>query len=102
MLPWSQWLLKRGYSYFSEGIAGLGAAVMYLSIWAASQYYKLFSLDVGFIALIVVTASMAAVALGRNSQRIPLLSPFPLFLPPPPLPHGTPHHLLPSLYLLHP
>ena len=25
MLPWSQWLLSRGYSYFAEGIAGLGA-----------------------------------------------------------------------------
>jgi len=32
MLPWSQWLLKRGYSYFSEGIAGL-ARSDYLSIW---------------------------------------------------------------------
>src|SRR3989449_2642329 len=75
MLPWSHWLLQRGYSYFSEGIAGLGAAVMYLSIWAGCQYYKLFSLDVGFVAMIVVTAGMAAVALGRNSQRIALLSP---------------------------
>jgi uncharacterized membrane protein len=82
MLPWSQWLLKRGYSYFSEGIAGLGAAVMYLSIWAGCQYYKLFSLDVGFIAMIVVTAGMAAVALGRNSQRIAVLSLFGGFLTP--------------------
>jgi uncharacterized membrane protein len=82
MLPWSQWLLKRGYSYFSEGIAGLGAAVMYLSIWAGCQYYKLFSLDVGFFAMIVVTAGMGAVALGRNSQRIALLSLFGGFLTP--------------------
>src|SRR6266481_2837401 len=82
MLPWSQWLLKRGYSYFSEGIAGLGAAVMYLSIWAGCQYYKLFSLDVGFAAMIVITAGMAAVALGRNSQRIALLSLFGGFLTP--------------------
>ncbi len=82
MLPWSHWLLQRGYSYFSEGIAGLGAAVMYLSIWAGCQYYKLFSLDVGFVAMIVVTAGMAAVALGRNSQRIALLSLFGGFLTP--------------------
>jgi uncharacterized membrane protein len=82
MLPWSHWLLKRGYSYFSEGIAGLGAAVMYLSIWAGCQYYKLFSLDVGFYAMIVVTAGMGAVALGRNSQRIALLSLFGGFLTP--------------------
>jgi uncharacterized membrane protein len=74
MLPWSQWLLRRGYSYFSEGIAGLGAVVMYLSIWAGCQYYTLFSQDVGFYVMIVVTAGMAAVALGRDSQRIAVLS----------------------------
>ncbi len=82
MLPWSHWLLQRGYSYFSEGIAGLGAVVLYLSIWAGCQYYKLFSLDVGFAAMIVITAGMAAVALGRNSQRIALLSLFGGFLTP--------------------
>src|SRR4029077_15983083 len=74
MLPWSHWLLQRCYSYFSEGIAGLGAAVLYLSIWAGCQFYKLYSLDVGFLAMIVITGAMAAVALGRNSQRIALLS----------------------------
>ena len=74
MLPWSQWLLRRGYSYFSEGIAGLGAAVMYVSIWAGCQYYTLFSQSVGFYAMIVVTAGMGAIALGRDSQRIALLS----------------------------
>jgi uncharacterized membrane protein len=74
MLPWSQWLLRQGYSYFSEGIAGLGAAVMYLSLWAGCLYYTLYSRGVGFYAMMVVTAGMAAVALGRNSQRIALLS----------------------------
>ena len=74
MLPWSHWLLQRGYSYFSEGIAGLGAAVMYLSVWAGCQFYKLYSQDVGFYAMIVVTVGMAAVALGRNSERIAVLS----------------------------
>jgi len=74
MLPWSQWLLKRGYSYFSEGIAGLGATVLYLSIWVGWRYYVLFSQDVAFAAMIVITAVMAAVALGRDSQRIAVLS----------------------------
>ena len=82
MLPWSQWLLGRGYSYFSEGIAALGAAVLYLSIWAGCHYYTLFTRDVGFVAMIVVTSVMAAVALGRNSQRIALLSLFGGFLTP--------------------
>lgn len=74
MFPWSQWLLTRGYSYFSEGIAGLGAAVLYLSIWAGCRYYTLFSPDVGFYSMIVITAAIAAVSLGRDSQRIAVLS----------------------------
>jgi uncharacterized membrane protein len=100
MLPWSHWLLQRGYSYFSEGIAGLGAAVLYLSIWAGCQYYKLFSLDVGFAAMIVITAGMAAVALGRNSQRVALLSLFGGFLTPVLVSQGKDAQVVLFTYLL--
>jgi len=74
LLPWSHWLLGRGYAYFSEGIAALGEATLYVSVWAGCQYYSLYSRDVGFVAMIVITAVMAALALGRDSQRIALLS----------------------------
>jgi uncharacterized membrane protein len=74
MLPWSQWLLGRGYTYFSEGIAGLGEATLFLSVWAGCQYYTLYRRDVGFAAMIAITAVMAAVAIGRNSHRIAVLS----------------------------
>jgi uncharacterized membrane protein len=100
MLPWSHWLLKRGYSYFSEGIAGLGAAVMYLSIWAGCQFYTLYSQDVGFFAMIFVTASMAAVALGRDSQRIVLLSLVGGFLTPELVSTGKDHQAVLFSYLL--
>jgi uncharacterized membrane protein len=74
MLPWSQWLLGKGYSYFSEGIAALGQATLLASVWAGCRYYTLFSTEVGFAGMICVTAVMAALALGRNSERIALLS----------------------------
>ena len=74
LLPWSGWLLRRGYQYFSEGIAGLGAAVLYLSLWAGWHYYKLFTSGEAFVGMIVVTSAMAAVALGRDSQRVALLA----------------------------
>ncbi|HYA97517.1 MAG TPA: DUF2339 domain-containing protein [Methylomirabilota bacterium] len=74
MIPWSQWLLGRGYTYFSEGITGLGEAVLYTSVWAGWGYYNLYSQTTAFAAMIVVTAAIAAVALGRNSQRIAILS----------------------------
>ncbi|HWY42742.1 MAG TPA: DUF2339 domain-containing protein [Candidatus Sulfotelmatobacter sp.] len=73
MMPWSSWLLGRGYSYFSEGIVALGEATLFLSVWAGCQYYTLYSQDVGFFSMILITAAMAAIALGRDSQRIAVL-----------------------------
>jgi uncharacterized membrane protein len=48
LYPWSQHLLARGYKYFSEGIAGLGAAVLYLSLWAGWHYYHIFPQSTAF------------------------------------------------------
>ncbi len=100
MLPWSQWLLGRGYSYFSEGIAALGQATLLLSIWAGCRYYTLFSLDVGFAAMIGVTAVMAAVAIGRNSERIAVLSLIGGFLTPMLLSTGRDQEVALFVYLL--
>jgi uncharacterized membrane protein len=100
LLPWSQWLLGRGYSYFSEGIAALGQATMLLSIWAGCRYYTLFSLDIGFAAMIAVTAVMAAVAIGRNSERIAVLSLIGGFLTPALLSTGHDQEFALFTYLL--
>jgi uncharacterized membrane protein len=74
MFPLSDWLLHRGYRYFSEGITGLGSAVLYLSIWAGWHYYALFSQPAAFALMIVITGLTAAVAIGRNSERIAVLA----------------------------
>jgi uncharacterized membrane protein len=74
LYPWSQWLQGRGYKYFSEGIAGLGAAVLYLSLWAGWHYYLIFSQSTAFALMIVVTAAGIVVAVGRNSERIAFLA----------------------------
>jgi uncharacterized membrane protein len=74
LYPWSHHLLDRGYKYFSEGIAGLGAAVLYLSLWAGWHYYHIFPQDIAFMAMIAVTAVTLAVAVGRNSERIAFLA----------------------------
>ena len=74
LFPLSHWILGRGYQYFSEGIAGLGAAILYLSIWAGWHYYHLFPQSTAFAVMIVVTAATVAVALGRNSERIAVLA----------------------------
>ncbi len=74
LYPWSHRLLDRGYQYFSEGIAGLGAAVLYLSLWAGWHYYHIFSQSEAFALMIVVTAVTLVVAVGRNSERIAFLA----------------------------
>jgi len=82
MLPWSHWLLRRGYPYFSEGIAGLGQATLLLSLWAGCRYYTVFSREVGFAGMVLVTVIIATVALGHDSQRIAMLSMLGGFLTP--------------------
>ncbi len=74
LYPWSQRLLNKGYKYFSEGIAALGAAVLYVTLWAGWHYYQIFSQDTAFALMIVVTAATFVVAVGRNSERIALLA----------------------------
>jgi len=100
MLPWSQWLLARGYQYFSEGIAAFGAAVLYLSIWAGWHYYALFTQSVAFGSMIAVTAAMAIVALGRDSQRIAVLSLLGGFLTPAIVSTGKDQQVVLFIYLL--
>lgn len=74
LFPFSHRLLERGYRYFSEGIAGLGAAVLYLSLWAGWHYYQVFSQSTAFVLMIVVTIATTVVAVGRNSERIAILA----------------------------
>jgi uncharacterized membrane protein len=66
--------LRKGFVYFADGITGLGAAVLYLSLWAAGSYYTLISQAAAFVAMIVVTAAILAIAIGRNSQRVAIIA----------------------------
>ncbi len=74
LLVYSQWLLRRGYRYFSGGIAGLAAGVLYLSLYAAWSFYQLIPQPVAFAGMIVVTGTMIALALGRDSQPLAMLA----------------------------
>lgn len=74
LLVYSQWLLGRGYTYFSEGIAATGAGTLYLSLYAAWGFYRLVPQGVAFAGMLFVTAALVALAVGRDSQRIALLA----------------------------
>lgn len=70
----SQWLLAKGYHYFSEGITALGAGVLYLSLFAAWDFYQLIPQTAAFGGMVIVTAAVAALAWGRDSQRLAILA----------------------------
>lgn len=74
LVVYSQFLMRRGYLYFSEGIAGTGAGVLYLSLYAAWGFYQLVPQAVAFAGMVVVTAAFAAIAVGRQSQRLSILA----------------------------
>ena len=73
LVAYSQWLVLRGHRYLADGLTGLGGAVLYLTLYFGWNYYKLFPPVVAFAAMILVTAAMLAIAVGRDSQRIALL-----------------------------
>jgi len=74
LLVMSQRLLGKGYAYFSEGITALGGGVLFLSIFAAWDFYELIPQSAAFASLLVVTAALGALALGRNSERLAVLA----------------------------
>jgi uncharacterized membrane protein len=74
LLVYAQWLLVRGYEYLSEGLTGLGGAVLYLTLYFGWHYFKLFPQAVAFVAMILVTGALVAIAIGRDSQRVALLA----------------------------
>ena len=67
-------LIRRGYVFFADGLTGLGAVILYLSVWAGGLYYHLFSPTVAFAAMAAITGGMLAIAIGRNAQRVAIIA----------------------------
>jgi uncharacterized membrane protein len=74
LIIYSQWLFKKTYVYFSEGVAGLGAGVLFLSLYAAWSFYHLIPNLTAFGGMVAITAVLLGLALARDSQRIAVLA----------------------------
>lgn len=74
LFPLGQWILNKGYAFYSEGITALGAAILYLSVWAGWHYYHIFPQEYAFPMMIVITAVTATVAVTRHSERLAFLA----------------------------
>jgi uncharacterized membrane protein len=65
---WSERFRGHGYLVFSWSLKAIGAGTLYLSLWAGFQVYHLFSLAIGFVAMVLVTAAMTAISLSQNAE----------------------------------
>ncbi len=74
ILIYSQWLLRRGHVEFANRIAGLGGGVLYLSLFAGANHYRLFPLPLAFGGMAVVTATLVVIAVKRASQAMALVA----------------------------
>jgi len=70
----SESMFRRGWTYFSEGVTALGAGILYLSLYAAWNYYALLRTDVAFGGMAIVTAALIVLSLARQSQRLAILA----------------------------
>lgn len=93
LLAWSVRLDHAGYRYFADGIAGLGAAVLYLSIYAAWDFYHLVAQPLAFSGMVLVTAWLVQFAWRRQSRGLILLAYLSGLLIPALLSTGTDQHL---------
>src|SRR5688572_10936225 len=59
---------RRDVPYLSEGLAGLGLGVLYLSLWAAHVFYGLLGSTAAFGGMLAVTLLGAAVAVASSRQ----------------------------------
>ncbi len=69
-----EWFLRREYQLFGFSLQGLGIAALYLTLWAAFQFYGVLSAAIAFAGMLVITTTAALVAVLRNSEALAVLA----------------------------
>ena len=69
LLAAGEWLRRRGQIIFAQGLSACGVATLYISAYAACDYYKLINSISSFIAFVAI--SLGALTLSwRNSDAV--------------------------------
>ncbi|MGB8130667.1 MAG: DUF2339 domain-containing protein, partial [Candidatus Angelobacter sp.] len=68
VVVWSESFRGKGSAAFSYSLKAVGIGILYLSLWAASQYFHLIPASVAFLAMILVTASTITLALTQEAE----------------------------------
>ena len=87
------WFARAGYRFYGQMIAGGGVAVLYVSTYAAFNYYRLIDRPVAFALLVAISALGAYLADRHNSQGLAILAVGGGFVTPFLLPGNTDTHV---------
>jgi uncharacterized membrane protein len=68
------WFARAGYRGYGQMIAGGGFAIMYVSTYAAFNYYRLIDRPIAFLLLVVITVLAAWLADRQNSQGLAIFA----------------------------
>jgi uncharacterized membrane protein len=93
-------LWRKSQQTFAQGITGAGIAIIYLSFYAAFDFYHLIPQTVAFVLLLATTAGAAMLALRYNAIAIAALGFFGAYLIPLLLGSGEDHPWFLLSYLL--
>lgn len=66
--------MKRGYNYFSQGLSGGGIAVIYLTVYAGTNFYHIFNPGISFTLLALTALSGGILSVRQNAYGVALLS----------------------------
>lgn len=100
LIFFSQKLLDRGYRFFSEGITGLGGAILFLSLYAGWGFYRLFPQSIAFTGMVAVCGLTVLFAILRDSERISIFALVGGYLTPMLLSTGVDRQLVLFTYLV--
>lgn len=70
VLFWSESFRRKGYPAFAYSLKAVAFGALYLSLWAASQYYHLVPPAVTFFGMIMVTLTATALSLRQNAELL--------------------------------
>ena len=70
ILFWSERFRSKGYAGFAYSLKAIAFGALYLSLWAASQYYHLLLPWAAFLGMVMVTLTATALSLRQNSELL--------------------------------
>jgi len=70
ILFWSERFRSKGYPGFAYSLKAVSFGALYLSLWAASQYYHLVPSAVTFFGMVMVTLTATALSLRQNAELL--------------------------------